>query len=443
MRQAGSDIWSFFMTKKESKKENRNTSSGTELPEDATAEGLDALNVPQTQAQLEESVSPEENDAGQSAKEEAVASAKEKETAGSVAVPDTADDEDSSAGADALASEEAAEKAGEEAAEKAGEETAEDVAEEAAEEVAEEEKAPLKPGAQLAQIREAAGIEQEVVASSLKMTLRQIRALETDDYEVLHGIAISRGFVRAYAKFLQVDPEPLVALFPPVDSITRPLERPAVRNRPERVVHHTDRRFGDRRKSSRKGIIIALGLLVVLAYGAYIMKWLPTKWIPLMKSSEVTQGKPAAADAAAAEAGKDRSQAEAGADAQAAPASEGQSSPGEPAQQDKAPGEAGSNAKADEQAETPQVAQAQEQPAPPPDLLLVRFKGPSNVRILHADGSVINEFDGNTGDVQMVEINEPSTLVVEKADNVDVEFRAAAIFLKAQRRTTEARVELK
>ena len=70
-----------------------------------------------------------------------------------------------------------------------------------------------KPGAILAAKRKAAGIAEEQIASRLKMTLRQLQALEADDYDTLHGIAISRGFVRAYARVLKVDPEPLVAMF--------------------------------------------------------------------------------------------------------------------------------------------------------------------------------------------------------------------------------------
>lgn len=45
------------------------------------------------------------------------------------------------------------------------------------------------------------------------MSVRQVRFLEADDYEALHGMATARGFVRAYARILQMDPEPLVASF--------------------------------------------------------------------------------------------------------------------------------------------------------------------------------------------------------------------------------------
>ena len=422
------------MTKKETKKENKNTSAA-ELPEDDKAEGLDTVNVSQVQIPLEESAvgksAPEQDAVSQEASEKGASEkgASEKDTSEKDASGKEVAGKDAGSEADALTEAEVL----------------------ADGEVTEEDSAPLKPGAQLAVIREAAGIEQEVVASSLKMTLRQIRALEVDDYDVLHGIAISRGFVRAYAKFLQVDPEPLVAMFPSTDSITRPLERLPVRNKPERVVHHTDRRFGDKRKSSRRGIIIALALLLALAYGAYIMKWLPTKWMPLMKGSEVTQSKAGSADASAAESGADkRTAGEAGKDQQAASATDTENSPGgqnRQDSQDKATDEAGSNAGAqNQQPDALKASQNQPEPAQnaaSADLLLMRFKGPSNVRILNADSSVISEFDGNTGDVQMLEITEPATLVVEKADNVDVEFRSAAIFLRAARRSTEARVELK
>ena len=69
-----------------------------------------------------------------------------------------------------------------------------------------------RPGAILAAEREKQGVSLEQVAEQLKLAPRQITALEKDDYGQLPGMAIVRGFVRAYAKFLKLDAAPLVAM---------------------------------------------------------------------------------------------------------------------------------------------------------------------------------------------------------------------------------------
>ncbi|KRB84488.1 helix-turn-helix domain-containing protein [Noviherbaspirillum sp. Root189] len=71
--------------------------------------------------------------------------------------------------------------------------------------------APVSPGAQLAAYRQERGWTIEQVASQLNLAPRQVAAIEADDYPALPGMAIVRGFVRQYAKLLQVDATPLLA----------------------------------------------------------------------------------------------------------------------------------------------------------------------------------------------------------------------------------------
>lgn len=67
------------------------------------------------------------------------------------------------------------------------------------------------PGQVLAKQREAMGWSVEQVADQLKLAVRQVIALEAGDYASLPSPAVTRGFVRAYAKLVKVDPAPLVA----------------------------------------------------------------------------------------------------------------------------------------------------------------------------------------------------------------------------------------
>ncbi|NMF91229.1 helix-turn-helix domain-containing protein, partial [Aromatoleum petrolei] len=68
-------------------------------------------------------------------------------------------------------------------------------------------------GAQLRQLREARGETASDVAHSLKLTSRQIEAMEAGRLDLLPGTAFARGFLRNYARYLGVDPAVVLAAF--------------------------------------------------------------------------------------------------------------------------------------------------------------------------------------------------------------------------------------
>ena len=70
---------------------------------------------------------------------------------------------------------------------------------------------PSRPGAQLLAERRAQGLSLGDVARQLKLSVRQVEALERDEYAAFPGAVFVRGFLRNYAKLLQLDPEALVA----------------------------------------------------------------------------------------------------------------------------------------------------------------------------------------------------------------------------------------
>lgn len=65
----------------------------------------------------------------------------------------------------------------------------------------------------LATAREEAGLSVEQAASQLRLSRRQVEAIEAGDLDALPGLAFARGFVRNYAKLLQIDAEPLMQAF--------------------------------------------------------------------------------------------------------------------------------------------------------------------------------------------------------------------------------------
>ncbi len=62
--------------------------------------------------------------------------------------------------------------------------------------------------------RERLGFSVEDVVAKIKLSHRQIVALEEDDFQALPETAFLRGFVRSYAKLLQLDAEPLLDALP-------------------------------------------------------------------------------------------------------------------------------------------------------------------------------------------------------------------------------------
>lgn len=120
-------------------------------------------------------------------------------------------------------------------------------------------------GTLLRQAREARGLKVEEIAQTLKLGIRQVEAIEADRWDVLPGVTILRGFVRNYARLVQLDAAPLMAqldilLAKPADTLAVPETRPAS------VTTHTI--SGARR--DRSVVFAGLGL-VLLATFAYVL----------------------------------------------------------------------------------------------------------------------------------------------------------------------------
>lgn len=134
----------------------------------------------------------------------------------------------------------------------------------------------ISPGAQLAAKREELNWSIEQVASHLNLAPRQIAALEADNHAALPGIAIVRGFVRAYAKLLRIDPVPLLQTISNEATTADqalPLRR-VVSSKP-----FTDNRsltMEGQRKGMRYAVYAGLGLILIgSALLAFRMGWVP------------------------------------------------------------------------------------------------------------------------------------------------------------------------
>jgi cytoskeleton protein RodZ len=130
------------------------------------------------------------------------------------------------------------------------------------------------PGRALAAQREALGWTVEQVADQLKMAVRQVVALETGDYAALPSPAVVRGFVRAYAKIVRLDPAPLVAMVP----IEEPVPNESASARRARPATFSQSRFPSNGKRTSAPPLAAIGAVLVLVLAGvavWQLGWLP------------------------------------------------------------------------------------------------------------------------------------------------------------------------
>jgi cytoskeleton protein RodZ len=105
------------------------------------------------------------------------------------------------------------------------------------------------------------GMSVEQIADQLKLAPRQVVALEAGDYASLPNMAVVRGFVRAYAKVVKLDPTPLVAMI----AVISPTSPEAAPPRTQRAAEFSESRFPlmTDRSSGRGGWMV--GAIVVAA----------------------------------------------------------------------------------------------------------------------------------------------------------------------------------
>lgn len=135
--------------------------------------------------------------------------------------------------------------------------------------------APLQPtdvareptvGERLFRAREARGLSIDEVAAALKLGPRQVVALEAGEWQGLPGNTFIRGFVRNYARYLELEIEPLMAaldvvLKQPADTLKVGNAHPA-----EMPAHGSNALF----HKSRRLVISLAGIAVVVALVAVI-----------------------------------------------------------------------------------------------------------------------------------------------------------------------------
>ncbi len=130
------------------------------------------------------------------------------------------------------------------------------------------------PGAALRAERESRGLTMEAVAQATRFGVRQVAALERDDYASLPGMTTVRGFVRSYAKYLQLDVTPLLDA---LDSVA-PLSLPEVR--PPANMGEAKPKVSALRHAATYFVMVCVAAILMLTVYGYVMQQTP-KSMPL------------------------------------------------------------------------------------------------------------------------------------------------------------------
>ena len=306
------------------------------------------------------------------------------------------------------------------------------------------------PGARLRRAREARGESVHEAAFAIKLSPRQIEALENDDFAALPGMAFVRGFARNYARYLGLDATPLL------DGI----ERLAGAGQPDlSPIRNADGDLpaggGGRRGSFPAGVVVAL-LLVLLGVGWYF-DWFRTEPLPGLE----LQTEPAPAfmpapteggGAAPATSEPVATPAPLEASAPAAPHASPVAIPaavgaGVPATPLAAPASAMPPASASTIVSP--VVQSPAQAATPVaeegaggNRLSFRFGGDSWIEVRDASGTILHSGTNRAGSSRVVQGTPPFRLVVGNSANVVLEQDGKAVDLAAHTRGSVARLTL-
>jgi len=278
----------------------------------------------------------------------------------------------------------------------------------------------MGPGARLKAAREDAGLSVDQVAQQLKLAPRQVRALEEEDFAQLPGRTFARGFVRNYARLLNLDGDDLLARLP--DAAQAPaLAAPSL--------HSTGSTMGEvpatgvGRPTFGRWLIPLVLVACVVGAGAY--EWYrnglappsePTRSESPARSSVAREPASAAGTAKsvlpnplgpAAEPATDENRDRLGAAAPAAPAADANAS-------------------------------AAEAPA----AIVLSYRGPSWTEIRDRDGQVLVARLIAAGSEQSIRGTAPFDLVIGNAQNVTVTYLGKAIDLTRYTRQNVARLRL-
>jgi cytoskeleton protein RodZ len=127
-------------------------------------------------------------------------------------------------------------------------------------------------GERLRREREMRGISLDEIATATKISARNLRALEDEKFQQLPGGIFNKGFVRAYAKFLGIDEEDIVAQYETASHETEAAREQKLQEEFSKAEFRKPKRNDSEislEPKSQWGTIAAIVLIAALAYGGY------------------------------------------------------------------------------------------------------------------------------------------------------------------------------
>jgi len=313
--------------------------------------------------------------------------------------------------------------------------------------------------AQLRAEREARGLSLQQVSAQLKLTSRQIEAIERGDLSALPGAAFSRGFVRNYARFLQLDPAPFMGLIDVIEGreptgISAQMYSPSLGRMPS---------SGSSRFSALPAVLLVLLLAIVLGAG-WFFRWFESREeTALLQEGAQAESGPEAPASVPLEAPVAASPGVAGASEPSAAASVASAasapvtSQSQPVMQQSAPAVAQSPVLAAKQSAplalqstpanvikspAPVVAVVGQSAASNLPRIVLSFEGESWVEVRDASAKVVFGRLSQPGVVQEVQGTGPFTLVIGNAPKVKLSWKGKQMDLLPYTKGDVARLTL-
>lgn len=288
------------------------------------------------------------------------------------------------------------------------------------------------PGMQLAMRRQQFNWTVDQVARQLNLAPRQILAMEADDFGALPGMAVARGFIRAYAKLLQLDATPMLAQIAQVPGVA---EQAIPLRRAIPTTTYMPHRAASRRRQRGPGKLLMIGGAIVVAFAAAALISQRDRLAELMPTSVAERLNKEAAPAPAA-----------GAD-QSGRVVETEVTPplshADPAAvQQPAPTPVTAGMTPDPSAPAP-AAQAPLAVPGPASALVLNFKQDSWVEVKRSDNSTVVARVMRAGTTESFDLAGPLSLTVGNARGVEASVRGEPLNLTGTTRNNVARVTVK
>lgn len=290
----------------------------------------------------------------------------------------------------------------------------------------------VSPGVRLRTAREARGESVHEVAFAIKLSPRQVEALENDDFAALPGMAFVRGFARNYARYLGLDAAPLIA------GIERLAGAGAPDLSPIRNAEGDLPAGGGGRQGQFPAGMVVVALLVLLGVGWYF-DWFSTEPPPLAELQ--VESAPVFAPAPAEPTPVAPPEPAAG----PAPAASEASPPAAPAAPPSLPpavAEQTAAGVAAPAAETPAAQASAADAVAGGDQLGFRFGADAWVEVRDSSGTILHAGTNRAGSSRIVQGKPPFRLIVGNSAKVVLEHDGKPVDLAPHTRGSVARLTL-